>query len=175
MKNKLIYAILSLLGLTIACSKDKYPDKDLSWWSENKGDDKDDSAKKPESEESEDYDDGMCMYGTPTVTFSVKGRVTDTEGEPIEGIRVNVEYTETFTDTLGTFEFKDIQAFGSGDATLTRQLEFQDVDGQENGSFEDRKIDVTFTRNNDVKSDVWYFGDYKAQDTEVVLQTKENK
>ncbi len=49
------------------------------------------------------------------------------------------------------------------------------MDGQENGSFEDRKIDVTFTRNNDVKSDVWYFGDYKAQDTEVVLQTKENK
>ncbi len=145
MKNRLIYAILSLLGLTTACSKDDKGGVD-------------------------------CMYGTPIATFSVKGNVTDTDGQPIKGIRVKVDYyTSTLTDEQGKFGFDKVQMIGFGNDSFNKQLEFQDIDGEENGSFEDKEINVTFIRDKDVQRDTWYFGDYKAKDTDVVLQTKSEK
>lgn len=174
MKNKLIYAILSLLGLTMACSKDKYSDRDITWRAENKNTDKDDTDNDTDTEspkDREDDDSAVCMYGTPMVTFSVKGRVTDMEGEPIEGIRVKVDYMEKFTDSLGKFDLKNIQTFGFGEERfLYKQLEVQDVDGEKNGSFKDREIKVQFIRNNNNLSGAWHFGNYDAPDIDVVLQ-----
>ncbi len=141
MKNKLIYLLLSLLGLATACD-----------------------------------DDGgeiMCMYGTPTVTFSVKGRVTDPAGKPIEGISVKTEkWLETATNARGEFAFEKSEWTSFGDKPLKIPLKFEDVDGARNGSFEDREVEVAFTRNEKVESSGWYFGDYTASDIEVVLQAK---
>ena len=175
MRNKLIYAILSLLGLTTACSKDKYSDRDTTWWSENKNSDKGNDSESS-SENKDNWDSVECMYGTPIVTFSVKGNVTDTDGRPIKGIRVKVDYyTSTLTDEQGKFGFDKVQMIGFGNDSFNKQLEFQDIDGEENGSFEDKEINVTFIRDKDVQRDTWYFGDYKAKDTDVVLQTKSEK
>lgn len=116
------------------------------------------------------------MYSTPTVTFSVKGKVTDTDGKPIEGIRVKVDYyTSTLTDEQGKFGFDKGEITGFGGDSFNQQVEFQDIDGEENGSFEDRKIEVRFIRNEDTQNEEWYYGDYKAQDTDVVLQTKSER
>ncbi len=141
MKNRLIYAILSLLGLATACSKD---------------------------------DDGSvpCMYGTTAATFSVKGRVTDTEGKPIEGIRVIVGSVRTFTDAQGKFCFENRQVTGVDGDIFYEELEACDVDGEKNGSFQNNKKYVMFTRNDNVPSEGWYVGDYKAEDTDMVLQVE---
>ncbi len=145
MKNRLIYAILSLLGLTTACSKD-------------------------------DKGGVECMYGTPIATFSVKGNVTDTDGRPIKGIRVKIGGDiNTLTDEQGNFGFDKIHVMSFNSDSFNGQLEFQDIDGEENGSFEDKEINVTFIRDKDIQRDTWYFGDYKAKDTDVVLQTKSEK
>ena len=117
MKNRLIYAILSLLGLTTACSKDDKGGVD-------------------------------CMYGTPIATFSVKGNVTDTDGRPIKGIRVKIGGDiNTLTDEQGNFGFDKIHVMSFNSDSFNGQLEFQDIDGEENGSFEDKKIEVIFIRN----------------------------
>ena len=145
MRNKLIYAILSLLGLATACSKH--------------------------------HDEGgeVCMYGTPTVTFSVKGHVTDEKGQPIEGIRVSVQlYKATFTDAQGQFAFKKQQMIGMSSDRFIEELEFRDVDGEANGSFENRTVPVAFVRNKEVATSMWYLGDYEASDTDVVLRAKSN-
>lgn len=146
MKNKLIYLLLSLLGLATACG-----DKDKD-------------------------DDGgtICMYGTPTVTFSVKGRVTDPAGKPIEGICVKAKHDnpKTATNARGEFAFDKSEATSFGDIPLKIPLVFEDVDGAQNGSFEDREMEVTFTRNEAVETGVWYRGDFKAPDIDVVLKAK---
>ncbi len=145
MKNRLIYAILSLLGLTTACSKDDKGGVD-------------------------------CMYGTPIATFSVKGNVTDTDGRPIKGIRVKIGGDiNTLTDEQGNFGFDKIHVMSFNSDSFNGQLEFQDIDGEENGSFEDKKIEVIFIRNEDAKQEAWYSGDYMAKDTNVILQTKSDK
>lgn len=137
MKNKLIYAILSLLGLTMACSKD---------------------------------DNGTeCMYGTPTATFSVKGRVTDTEGKPLEGIRINIVETSTFTDAQGRFDFTNASSTNWDDNPY-KKMEFLDVDGEKNGSFKGHEMQIKFSRNQNAPSNEWHLGDYDAPDIDVVLQ-----
>lgn len=145
MKNKLIYLLLSLLGLATACG------------------DKDD-----------DNGGTLCMYGTPTVTFSVKGRVSDPAGKPIEGIRVKAkqEWLKTATNARGEFAFDKSEATSFGDIPFKIPLVFEDVDGVQNGSFEDREVEVTFTRNEAVETGVWYRGDFKAPDIDVVLKAK---
>ena len=145
MRNKLIYAVLSLLGLATACSK---------------------------------HDDGeeVCMYGTPTATFSVKGHVTDEKGQPIEGILVCVcNNSFTFTDAQRQFAFKRQPVFGMnvGDKFVD-ELECRDVDGETNGSFENKKQSVFFTRDKEVATNMWYQGDYRSPDTSVVLRAKSN-
>lgn len=63
-------------------------------------------------------------------SFAASGRVVDEEGNPIQGIRVKLGH-ETYTDAMGGF-----YAFGR-----SQHLEFEDVDGAENGGdFESRTI-----------------------------------
>lgn len=143
MRNKLIYAILSLLGLATACSK------------HHDGED-------------------ICMYGTPFMTFSTKGHVADEKGQPIEGIRVSVcNDNSTFTDAQGQFVFNKRQAFGMGVGDrFVDDMEFRDVDGEENGSFETQKIPVFFVRTEEATTSMWHYGDYRSPDNAVVLRAK---
>lgn len=63
MKNKLLWMLFSLLGFASACSDD----------------------------DEQEQNGNLCMYGCPSVTFSVKGTVTDEAGRPIPGIRVGIK------------------------------------------------------------------------------------
>lgn len=68
----------------------------------------------------------LCMYGTPTGTFEVKGQVTDAEGKPVANAEVRVtepevssdpySYTKGHTDAAGSFslEFTDMATIGKG-------------------------------------------------------------
>jgi putative lipoprotein (rSAM/lipoprotein system) len=68
----------------------------------------------------------MCEYGTPTVDFTVKGRVTDKTGNPIKGIAVESEHKWTSTGRDGRF-------YISGIRECTDAIYFRDGDGEANG------------------------------------------
>lgn len=58
----------------------------------------------------------LCMYGTPTGTFEVKGQVTDAEGKPVADAEVRVtmpeassipySYAKGVTDAAGSFSLE---------------------------------------------------------------------
>lgn len=135
MKNKLIFMILSLLGLATACSEEE----------------------------------NSCEYGTPYVTFSVKGRVADADGAPVHGIRVAVgedAYAPaTTTGADGAFAF-DKTPFYMGHPD---KLIFTDIDGAANGEFGPQTLDVAFEKSGSKLENSWHTGYYTAPDVEIRL------
>lgn len=89
----------------------------------------------------------MCEYGTPTVQFTVKGRVTDADGKPIKGIVISskeVNYfsenggLEAVTGEDGHFATQRVKAIG-----IHGKLLFTDIDGAENGGeFETQTVEL---------------------------------
>ncbi len=147
MKNKLILMSLAALGFATACSDVK------------------------------DEEEPTCEYGSPWVTFSVKGKVTNEAGEPVKGIDVGLEddYQSAgrfTTNENGEFVIEQGSTFGIK-PNGTEILVFTDIDGEENGSYETKEVEVSFVRNEDIPSGDWYNGDYTAtEDVEVVLREK---
>lgn len=81
--------------------------------------------------EAEESEGGMLlMYGSPTVEYTVKGVVTDEEGNPIKGIKVTPVYNDSYSLTTSKKgEFSD--AFYST-ANCPYYI-FEDIDGEKNG------------------------------------------
>ena len=112
-------------------------------------------------------------YGCPHADFEAKGVVTDVEGKRIQGIRVviSAEYPnpvfEPITDTLWTNhngEYVTGKSYIDDDFAYkdSVKLEFEDVDGQENGGeFQKVSIEgpVFKVKDGDGK---WYDGAYEA-------------
>lgn len=69
----------------------------------------------------------VACYGSPWTeyndTFSARGIVQDSDGNPIEGIRVSMAGDENYTNSNGRFYVQDI----------TRNVTFEDVDGEAGG------------------------------------------
>lgn len=90
----------------------------------------------------EGEDPTICLYGTPTSTFQVKGCITSEDNTPIEGIKavVGVDYNgvdvyhqdSTYTDKQGNYVFAKKQAAGTPDNKYMKIL-LEDVDGEANG------------------------------------------
>jgi len=114
-------------------------------------------------------DPGMVEYGTPHVTFSLKGKVTDSAGKPIPGIEVGFEdsYNPAYTDSDGRFVFAD-GAMWPFDEAEPQTLYFKDVDGAENGSFDNATADVVFTKVGEGSG--WSYGRYAAPDVEIEMK-----
>lgn len=123
--------------------------------------------------EKEEPTNEVPLYGVPTVTFSVEGRITDGKGGAIEGINVKFRNdAETYTDVNGFFEFKHCRTFGTGGDQFGEYLVFRDVDGAENGSYKNDKTYVIFTRQENVKFGGNYYGDYRAHPIGLYLTEK---
>lgn len=140
MKNRLIWAILGLLGFS-AC----------------------------------DNENTVEMYGVPTVDFAVDGKVADSNGNPIEGIQVTCEedgYESVSTGEDGRFFFQRT-GFGQG-VPFTKNLQFRDVDGSENGEFANEELSLTFTEEDRTEKDKgsWYNGAFEKDGVEVSLDEK---
>ncbi len=107
-------------------------------------------------------------YGTPHAYFSVKGKVVNSEGEPIQNVEVNPEDGPiVLTDQFGEFVFDKSMAFSLPDDKLT--FAFRDVDGEQGGLFNDKSLEVEF-RQVKAGSGSWYSGTYEADDQNVVMQ-----
>ena len=114
-------------------------------------------------------------YGCPHADFEAKGIVTDEDGKGIQGIRVviSAEYPnpnymgEPLTDTLWTNHYGEYLTTESqyiGDFAFrdSVKLEFEDVDGQENGGeFHKVTIEVPVFKVKDGDGS-WYSGAYEA-------------
>lgn len=116
----------------------------------------------------------MIEYGCPNMTFSLKARVVDEAGKPIEGIEVqtknNAFYMGNYSDAEGNI---DLQVNMWPDTNI--DLVFTDVDGKENGGeFETLELNIA-DKVEQVKegSGSWYEGSYKADLSDVVMTLKE--
>lgn len=109
------------------------------------------------------------MYGSPTVDYQTEGRVTDTENNPIQGLRVELtehyhddgEYkvtTQTLTtDAEGKFISEKILEPVNYFGTLT----ITDIDGEANGGeFKEQTVELWDLETTIDKSnqDDWYWG-----------------
>lgn len=119
-------------------------------------------------------DDVVAEYGCPHINFSLKARVIDEAGKPIEGIEVqtknNAFYMDNYSDAEGNI---DLQVSMWPDTNI--DLLFTDVDGKENGGeFATLELNIA-DKVEQVKegSGSWYEGSYKADLGDVVMTLKE--
>jgi putative lipoprotein (rSAM/lipoprotein system) len=119
-------------------------------------------------------DDVVAEYGCPHINFSLKARVIDEAGKPIEGIEVqtknNAFYMDNYSDAEGNI---DLQVSMWPDTNI--DLIFTDVDGKENGGeFETLELNIADKVEQVAEgSGSWYEGGYKADLGDVVMTLKE--
>ena len=115
-------------------------------------------------------EDVPVEYGCPHVNFSLKARVVNQIGEPIEGIKVRVDWIEEYTDPNGEINV-NVSVF-TGSQNMVR---FEDVDGEANGGeFETLTLDITDkVEQTEDGSGSWYDGAFKAELGDVTMTLKE--
>lgn len=121
------------------------------------------------------------MYGSPSTTYEVKGKVLDNEGNPINGIKIVLQ-----DDAIdpNPYEIAESQSLENGDykirnTTFPRSnlyLSVEDVDGTANGGeFEEQTIELDFSKvEAKGDKDEWYNGT-KSLEKHIVMQEKSDE
>ena len=119
---------------------------------------------------------GAVEYGCPNVSFSLKARVVDEAGVPIQGIEVRTEdgghfeFNTGFSDYLGYIDANG--TFRPG--TQHGKVQFIDIDGEANGGeFETLTVDIENATQTEEGSGGWYEGAYAADLGTVTMKLKE--
>lgn len=119
---------------------------------------------------------GMAEYGTPHVSFSLKARVVDEAGNPIQGVEVRTKEGGYFDDRTGVSDYLgNIDAYGSYIWPGTQyDVVFYDIDGPLNGGeFEALEMDISDkvvqTKEGDGN---WNGGTYVAELGDVTMTLK---
>lgn len=108
------------------------------------------------------------MYGTPVVEFSVKGKVVDPDGNPIQGIEISHDYSghKVYTLEDGSFDYAS-EDIGFEMETVT--LEFTDIDGEENGGdFQSQEVPVP-VQQTEPGDGGWNNGKFEAEGVEIIM------
>ena len=117
--------------------------------------------------------DVVAEYGCPHINFSLKARVVDEAGKPIEGIEVqtkdNAFYADNYSDAEGNI---DLNVSMWPDTNI--DLVFTDVDGEENGGeFETLELNISDKVVKVKEGDGrWYQGEYAADLGDVTMTLK---
>ena len=115
---------------------------------------------------------GVVEYGSPHVNFSLKARVVDQVGTPIQGIEVRLKGNHRFDDKSGFSDYMgNIDAYGSVWPGSQYEVVFVDDDGEANGGqFESVELDITDKVRQTEKGDNrWYEGSYIAELGDVTM------
>ena len=119
---------------------------------------------------------GPSEYGVPHVTFSLKARVVDEKGNPIQGIEARTKKGDYFDDRTGVSNY-----LGNIDAHVNYiwpgtqyEVVFYDNDGPQNGGeFEALEMDISDkvvqTKEGDGR---WNEGTYVAELGDVTMTLK---
>ena len=123
----------------------------------------------------------MAAYGTPTVHYTVHGKVTDPNGNPIEGIQVTVG--TAWTDDLHNYYTHPIEAPVTTDRrgkwireayfypSDSLHIQVKDIDGElRGGEYEDAHIIVKQIEYKDGKD--WYSGHADIRVPDIILKKK---
>lgn len=115
--------------------------------------------------------ESVAEYGVPYATFEIKGKVVDSEGNPLKGIEVYGEdiyediRVKTTTDEEGSFNLVQPEWFPAGEADIC----FEDVDGEENGGDFGKKTEtVKLTQTEDGEGH-WNDGVYSSEDLTITM------
>ena len=124
--------------------------------------------------------DAPVMYGTPSADYEIKGKVLDADGDPIKGIKVEVQ-----TYVAGPEPIPIIRKFSLDDGTYDASVQTfpvsklrlvaQDVDGAENGGeFEEKTVELDFSKVEATgDKGAWYSGKFSIEQ-DIVLEEKTN-
>lgn len=115
---------------------------------------------------------GFVEYGSPHVNFSLKARVVDQVGTPIQGIEVRLKGDHRFDNKSGFSDYMgNIDAYGSVWPGSQYEVVFVDDDGEANGGqFESVELDITDKVRQTEKGDNrWYEGSYIAELGDVTM------
>ena len=119
---------------------------------------------------------GVAEYGCPNVSFSLKARVVDEAGNPIQGIEVRTEDGDHFEYKTGISDYQGyIDARGSfWPGTQHGKVQFIDIDGEANGGeFETLTVQIKNASQTQEGSGNWYEGAYAADLGTVTMKLKE--
>lgn len=116
-------------------------------------------------------------YGVPHVSFSLKARVVDEAGAPIQGIEVRTEEGERFEYKTGFSDYQgNIDAYGAyfWPGVQNQKVQFIDVDGEANGGeFETLTLQIENVTQTEKGSGNWYDGAYTADLGTVTMKLKQ--
>lgn len=111
-------------------------------------------------------------YGTPSATFKIHGKVTSEDGDQIPYIKVKAamhHYDSSYTNEAGEYTL----VLGSFPSDQDFYMEYSDVDGPSNGSFQTKDSTVSFVNPQFENGDgSWYSGEASKK---VDIQLEENK
>ena len=119
------------------------------------------------------WGDPVPEYGCPHMTFSLKARVIDEAGKPIEGIEVQTRngdfYMDNFSDAEGNIDLTTGMW-----PNINIDVIFTDVDGEENGGeFETLELNISDKVEKVKEGDGrWYNGEYAADLGDVTMTLK---
>ena len=119
---------------------------------------------------------GMAEYGCPNVSFSLKARVVDEAGAPIQGIEVRTEDGGHFEYNTGFSDYEgNIDAYGGYFwPGAQNMMQFIDVDGEANGGeFETLTVKIENLTQTEEGDGNWYEGAYTADMGTVTMKLKE--
>lgn len=123
-----------------------------------------------------DNGDPSVEYGTPYAIFTVKGKVTDAEGNAVPRIRITgdapFDYSdETWTTNDGDFILETRDGWSQIPCVTT--LHFSDIDYALHGEFADKDVVVTFEEVDEVENTTghWCEGMYEKT-MDVTLSSK---
>lgn len=115
-------------------------------------------------------------YGVPVMEYRMSGKVVDSvSGEPIKGIAVTHDnpvvsydsYDAVYTEDDGSFVIES-----DGFPSDMMNLKFTDVDGDDNGGdYQTKEMTVSLSRAEAGEGN-WDYGDYSAENIEVILEKK---
>ena len=113
-------------------------------------------------------------YGCPWVEFSIKARVVDAEGNPIEGIEAKGGYNADYLGFLGQTDGDGNLNIESGDSSYPRYMLLTDTDGEANGGeFQDKIVRIEGSFEQIKEGDGrWFDGGYKAELGDITLDKR---
>lgn len=118
---------------------------------------------------------GMAEYGTPTVDYEFKVRVTDQDAKPVEGLQVDLLNgrgdKKKLTDAQGKAELEGSYTGFRGNHGVI--LEVKDIDGEKNGIIADQRDTIDIKESDFVSkgSGNWNNGKVK-KDIEIQVERK---
>ena len=120
---------------------------------------------------------GAAEYGVPHVNFSLKARVVDEAGNPIQGIEVRTEEGGRFEYNTGFSDYEGyIDASGGyfWPGAQNQKMQFIDIDGEANGGeFETLTVKIDNLIQTEEGDGNWYDGAYTADLGTVTMKLKE--